>query len=337
MVRRGLRIVLTMALFMVVAVGLGWGALALWIDGPESRLLAGAMAGGLVLSGILLTILIRPFPRGLLAALAPLVVVLFWWMSLAPSNTRDWYPNVTRIARADFHGPSVTIHNVRNFKYRSESDYDQRWETRTYDLDRIRGVDLFLSSWGPVHIAHTMASWEFDDGSHLAISVEARKEQGQSYTALRGLFRQYELYYAVADESDVVGLRTNIRGEQMYLYRTRVPAAQARAMLVDYLEEINRLADHPRWYNSLVQNCTTTIREHAQNAGGGGRLDWRLLANGHVDQLLYERGQVNTDLPFADLRARSNISERAKSADDSPDFSTRIRQDLPEAFGRSSP
>ena len=119
----------------------------------------------------------------------------------------------------------------------------------------------------------------------------------------------------------------------MYLYRIRLPALQARALLVDYLNEVNRVADHPRWYNALTQNCTTTIRRHAQNAGAGGRLDWRLLANGHLDQLLYERGQINTDLPFADLRAHSNVTERAKAADDSPDFSARIRQDLPEAHG----
>ena len=234
------------------------------------------------------------------------------------------------VPRAQLLTASVTIQNVRNFKYRSESDYDQRWETRTYDLDRIRGVDLFLSFWGPTQIAHTIASWEFDDGQHLAISIETRKEKGESYSALRGFFRQYELYYVVADERDLVGLRTNYRGEQVYLYRIRIPASQARALLVDYLDEVNRLAEHPRWYNALTQNCTTTIRGHAQNVGAGGRLDWRLLANGHLDQLLYERGQIDTDLPFADLRARSNITERARTAGDSPDFSARIRQGLPE-------
>ena len=118
----------------------------------------------------------------------------------------------------------VTIQNVRNFKYRSETDYDQRWETRTYNLDQIRGVDLFLSFWGPTQIAHTIVSWEFDDGQHLAISIETRKAKGESYSALRGFFRQYELYYVVADERDLVGLRTNYRGEQVYLYRIRVPA-----------------------------------------------------------------------------------------------------------------
>jgi hypothetical protein len=276
--------------------------------------------------------LVRPFLKGLVAALLPVVVVALWWTSIAPSNTRDWTPDVARTARASFDGSRVTIRNVRNFKYRSESDYDQRWEMRTYDIDRIHGLDLFLSFWGPTQIAHTIASWELDDGQHLAISIETRKEKGESYSALRGFFRQYEIYYVVADERDLVGLRTNYRGEQVYLYRIRVPVSQARALLVDYLEEVNRLADHPRWYNALTQNCTTTIRGHAQNAGAGGRLDWRLLANGHLDELLFERGQLDTDLSFKNIRARSNITERAKTAGDS-DFSARIRQELPEPRG----
>ncbi|MGO9932398.1 MAG: DUF4105 domain-containing protein [Steroidobacteraceae bacterium] len=222
---------------------------------------------------------------------------------------------------------------MRNFKYRSESDYEQRWETRTYNLDRIRGIDLFLSFWGPTQIAHTIVSWDFGDGEHLAISIETRKEKGESYSALRGFFRQYELYYVVADERDLVGLRTNHRDEQVYLYHISTSASQARALLVDYLEEVNQLADHPQWYNALTQNCTTRIRGHGQNIGAAGRFDWRLLANGHLDQLLYERGQIDASLPFEQLRARSNITERAKSAGDSPDFSIRIRQGLPDRRG----
>lgn len=334
MVRGVLRWIATVVLFTSVVVGVAWGMLALWFDGPDSRVIAGTMAGGMALIAVLLAALVRPLLRGLLAALLPVVAVAVWWASIPPSNARDWIPDVARTARAAFNRSTVTIQNVRNFKYRSESDYDERWETRSYDLDRIRGVDLFLSFWGPTHIAHTIISWEFDDGQHLAISIETRKEKGESYSALRGFFRQYELYYVVADERDLVGLRTNYRGEQVYLYRLRVSRPQARALLVDYLNEVNRLAEHPRWYNALTQNCTTTIRGHALDIGAGGPLDWRLLANGNVDQLLYERGRIDTELPFADLRTRSNITARSRAADDSPHFSTQIRQGLPEAQGR---
>ena len=332
-IRRAARLVATLTLSAIVLAAVAWGALALWFDGPQSRVIAAAMAAGLAIVSILLAALIRPRLRGLGAALLPVVAVALWWASIPPSNSRHWSPDVARTPRATFDGSRVTLENVRNFKYRSESAYDQRWETRTYNLEGVRGLDLFLSFWGPTQIAHTIASWDFDDGQHLAISIETRKEKGESYSALRGFFRQYELYYVVADERDLIGLRTNCRGEQVYLYRIRVSASQARALLVDYLDEINRLADHPRWYNALTQNCTTAIRGHAENIGAGGRLDWRLLANGHLDRLLYERAQIDTDLPFADLRARSNITERAKAAGASPDFSARIRQGLPERHG----
>ena len=233
MVRRAVRLIVTLTLSVIVAAAVAWGALALWFDGPQSRVLAGTMAVGLALVSILLTALVRPFLRGLVTALLPVIAIALWWTSIPPSNTRDWTPDVARTARATFDGSRVTIENVRNFNYRSESDYDQRWETRTYDLDRIRGMDLFLSFWGPTQIAHTIASWEFGDGQQLAISIETRKEKGESYSALRGFFRQYELYYVVADERDLIGLRANCRGEQVDLYRIRIPTSQARALLVD--------------------------------------------------------------------------------------------------------
>jgi hypothetical protein len=326
--RRAVRILATITLSMLVAIGVAWAALALWLDGPQSRTLAGMLVIGLVLVIVLSLALIRPLLRGLAVSALPIVAVALWWSSIPPSNTRDWTPDVARTARATFDGSHVTIQNVRNFNYRSENDYDQRWETRTYDLDHIQGVDLFLSFWGPTAIAHTIVSWDFDDGQHLAISIETRKEKGESYSALRGFFRQYELYYVVADERDLVGLRTNYRGEQVYLYRVRATSAQARALLVDYLDEVNSLADRPEWYNALTQNCTTTIRGHTQNIGAAGSLDWRLLANGLLDELLYERGQIDTSLPLADLKARSNITDKAKAADDSADFSAKIRQGL---------
>ena len=328
MVRRALRLLATIALSMLVAIGVAWATLALWLDGPQSRTLAGMLAVGLVIVIVLSLALIRPLLRGLAISVLPIVAVALWWSSIPPSNTRDWTPDVARTARATFDGSHVTIQNVRNFNYRSENDYDQRWETRTYDLDRIQGLDLFISFWGPTEIAHTIVSWDFDDGQHLAISIETRKEKGESYSALRGFFRQYELYYVVADERDLVGLRTNYRGEQVYLYRIRVPPAQARALLVDYLDEVNSLADHPEWYNALTQNCTTTIRGHTQHIGAAGSFDWRMLVNGHLDELLYERGQIDTSLPFADLKVRSDITDKAKAADDSPDFSAKIRQGL---------
>jgi hypothetical protein len=240
---------------------------------------------------------------------------------------------VARLAHATIAGDRLTIGNVRNFDYRSETDFIEHWETRSYDLGQLQGADLFLCFWGPTLIAHTIASWEFADGPPLAISIETRKEKGESYSALRGIYRQYELYYVVADERDLIRLRTNFRGERVYLYRIRMDLAGARAVLFDYLKEVNRLAEQPRWYNALINNCTTTIRHHALHVGEGKPWDWRILANGHLDELMYERGTIDTSLPFLEMKLRSEITDKAKDANTDPDFSSRIREGLPGRAG----
>jgi len=315
---------------------IGWAALALWIDGPAPRPLAAVLTAAVTGGCLFALIWIRPFARAAAGVILALLLVYTWWLSIPPRNDRDWMPDVARLAHVNFDGNRVTIENVRNFDYSSETDFTERWEERAYDLDQVIGVDLFLSFWGPTLIAHTIASWEFADGRHLAISIETRKEKGESYSALRGFFRQYELYYVVADERDVVGVRTNFRGERVYLYRMRMRPDRARALLVDYLQEVNRLVEQPKWYNALSHNCTTTIRHHAQQVAAGRPFDWRILANGYLDELGYERGQIDTSLPFAELRKRSDITERARAAGNAPDFSARIRVGLPGAERGSS-
>lgn len=256
-------------------------------------------------------------------------VVLIWWLRIPPSNDRDWQADVARLPKATFDHDIVRIDNIRNFDYHSSDDYTEHWESRTYDLDQIVGVDLFLSFWGPKLIAHTIASWEFADGRHLAISIETRKEQGEQYSAVRGLFRQFELYYVVADERDLIGLRTSYRGERVFLYHIRTTPATARALLVDYLASVNKLAQQPQWYNALTENCTTKIHYHYNDVASAKAFSWKILLNGYFDELLYDNGQIDTSLPLAELRSRSDITERAKAAADDPEFSARIRDGLP--------
>jgi hypothetical protein len=310
--------------------GVAWATAALWFDGPTWRPLAGALAAAFALGSTVLYVRVRPALRAALFVAAAVLGVAAWWLRIPPSNTRDWLPDVARPAEAHFEGNRVTVQNVRNFTYRSETDYDEIWETRTYDLDKLLGVDLFLSFWGPTLIAHTIVSWEFEDAPPLAISIETRKEKGEAYSAILGFFRQFEVYYVVADERDVVGVRTNHRGEHVRLYRVRMPVEAAREVLVNYLEEVERLAHHPRWYNALTHNCTTTIRMHLKNVGLARALNWRLFANGHLDELMYERGTIDTTMPLAELRARSDVTERAKAADSAPDFWRRIREGVPD-------
>ena len=318
-------IVLTPALLALI----GWACAVLWIDGPASRPLAGLLAGGVAFSAGAVLLSVRPFARALAVFAALFGLVLFWWLRIEPSNERDWRRDVARTSTARIAGDRVTISNVRNFHYRTEDDYDEGWEERTYDLAKLRGADLFLSYWGSPWIAHTIVSWEFEDGQHLGISIETRKEKGESYSALRGFFRQYELYYVVADERDVVRLRTNHRGEQVYLYRLSASPERARAVLLDYLAAVNRLAEEPRWYNALTHNCTTTIRHHVQTVAPGNPWSWKILVNGYIDELGYSRGTIDTSLPFAELKMKSNITQAAKAVDGDPEFSRRIREGLP--------
>jgi hypothetical protein len=252
-----------------------------------------------------------------------------WRFSLRPSNTRDWQPDVARVATAEIRGDRVSVRNVRNFRYRSETDFDEIWEERRLDLTKLDGLDIFVSYWGAPLIAHTIMSWSFADGQHLAISVETRKTKDQEYSTVAGFFRQYELIYIAADERDVAKLRTNIRGEEVYLYRLQTSRQAAKVLLLDYLDTMNALAREPRWYNALMTNCTTAIRQRVIHAGGKMPLSWKLLANAYLPELLYERGSFDTSLPFTKLKALSRINDRALAAGEAGDFSERIRAGLP--------
>jgi len=322
--RRLLRgLVATLATVIVLAL-VSWGSLALAIDGPGR--LAAAVFLGLSLGAALVG---RKWKRARLVALAPFVLVLGWWWTLAPSNERPWLPDVARLPEFELEGDRLRVRNLRHFLYRSDEDFDERWEEREYDLASVRGLDLAVCDWGATGIVHTFLSWEFAEGPHLAISIETRKEQGESYSAVRGFFRQYELYYAAADERDVLAVRTNVRGERVRLYRLDAPPEEARALLELYARRITALAREPAWYNALSHNCTTSIRLHVLELGTARPWDWRLLVNGFGEKLLYERGQVNTTLAFEELRARSDVTAAANAAGTAQDFSARIRAGLP--------
>jgi hypothetical protein len=260
-------------------------------------------------------------------------VVLVWWLTLEPSNSRRWQRDVAILPYAEIAGNRVILHNIRNCDYRTETDYDVRHYDKSLDLDKLRSADLFLVYWGSPNIAHTMISFGFEGGDYVCMSIETRKEEGEVYSALKGFFRQYELTYVIADERDLVRLRTNYRhDEEVYLYRLKASPQAVRGLFLSYLERANRLKDHAEWYNALTGNCTTNIRVQADEARGQrSPFDWRILLNGHSDELLYERGRIANNLPFAELKQRSHINARAREADKDPDFSARIREGVPDA------
>ncbi len=321
--------------WLLVLAATAWAAAALYFDLPfeGARLPAGVIY--LVLVAALL-VLVRGRWRKALACLAAFTLVLGWWLTIAPSSDRDWQADVDRTAWAEIVGDRVTIHNIRNFDYRTELDYTPRWDTRTYDLKDIRGADIFITFWGSPWIAHPIISFQFGDNDHVAFSVETRKVVGQDYSAVRGFFRQYELVYIVGDERDLIRLRTNYRsGEEVYLYRTTGTAKTARAVFLDYLITVNDLNDQAEFYNALTDNCTTNIRVHT-GAVAGAKIppwDWRLLLNGKGDEFAYQNGRlVAGGLPFDELKRRAHINDAARQADQSLEFSIRIRAGRP-GFG----
>jgi hypothetical protein len=265
--------------------------------------------------------------RGLTAG--AFVLVLAWWFSLQPSNERNWQPDLAVLPYATTNGSEITLHNIRNCDYRTETDFDVRYYDKTFDLDKLQSADLYMVYWGSPHMAHTMMSFGFEGDAYVCFSIETRKEKGEGYSAVKGLFRQFELIYVAADERDVVRLRTNYRkGEDVYLFRLRGSREQVQKAFLDYVRRVNELHKRPEWYSALTHNCTTSIRSQ-RAAADRAPWDWRMLVNGHGDELLYERGAIATNLPLAELKQRCHINERARKADQATDFSRQIRQGVP--------
>jgi hypothetical protein len=226
-------------------------------------------------------------------------------------------------------GERVRITGVRDFDHRGVDDFTVRYVDREVSLAHLTSLDLFISYWWPGPVAHTFVSFNFDNAPPVCISIEVRPEEGQGFSPIASLFKQYELIYVVGEERDLVRVRTKFRGEEVYLYHIQAPADGVRRLFRIYLDRINELADRPEWYHLLKSNCTLNIVRYANAAGREGRWDVRHYLNGWVDRYLYEIGWLDTSLPFAELRARSRITEAARAADGAPDFSQRIRASLP--------
>ena len=233
---------------------------------------------------------------------------------------------------ATFDGDLVTIHNIRNFDYRTETDYTPHYYDKTFDLRELDSVDLIAVYWMGDAIAHIMLSFGFAGRDYVTVSIETRKEVGESYDTVRGFFRQYELIYIVGDERDLIRLRTNYRKdppEDVYLYRANGPPENVRRLFLDYFREINELREHPAFYNTLTTNCTTNVLMHTRVNPGDHAYSWKILLSGYAPLYAYEHGRLDTSLPFEELKRRSHINAAAQAADQAPDFSQRIRAELP--------
>jgi Domain of unknown function (DUF4105) len=315
-------------MWLILALLTLWAVAALYVD---VRVPALRIPLALIYAAGTITILFKLRGSGWAAAvcLMGFCVVWAWWLTLKPTNDGNWQPNVDRTAWAEIEGDQVTIHNLRNCDYRTETDYLNCWSDRTVDLSKLRDVDFFLTNWGIPFVSHPIISFQFGDNEHVAFSIEARYKAGQAYSTMLGFFRQYELIFVAADERDVIRLRTNYRkNEEVYMYRVSIPPEAARAMFLTYVTYLNKLKDHPEWYNELTRNCTTTLsRQLAADVNNPHPWNYQLILNGTLDRLLYDRGRlVSGGLPFPELKQREHINAAAQAADDSPDFSELIRK-----------
>lgn len=321
---RFMRAIVLLPFFLWGFFSLWWGGYAQWV-GVISSVAYAVFLWGMIIKA--------PVGRILLSGFVLFLFPLALFFLAQPSNQRNWQPDVARTPFAVINGDAVILHNVRNFEYRTGSAYTPRFETRTYDLSRLRSVDLILTDWGLTYIAHTMVSFGFEGGEYLCFSIETRKETGESYSALKGFFRQYELIYIAGDERDLIRLRTNFRnGEDVYLYRLRAASIQkVREFLLAYLHRINALHEHPQWYNALTQNCMTSAFRlaRANSPPARSRLHWSTILNGLADRHAYHNGTIDTSLPFDELKRLSRVNDSALAASGVVDFSEQIRAGLP--------
>lgn len=309
-----------------------WGGFALWYQIPAGQFLKGlcvVLWGAFSLA--MLTALWQGRPAlGMIAFTVALAGLLLWWMHLAPTNDHDWADDVARITTGAVDGNRVTLHDVRNFDWRTQTDYTQRWETRTYDLDHLRTVDMIMSYWGRPSIAHMLISFGFDDGRHIVFSVEIRRQRTQAFSEIGGFFKEFELSIIAADERDVVRLRTNVRGEDDYLYRLQLPQHAMQSLFLGYVGEANSLVDSPRFYNTVTVNCTTLVYHMMKRIVGRLPLDYRLLLSGYLPEYVYRVGGLDRRYSLEELRERGRITERAKISDRSESFSADIRGGIPQ-------
>ena len=246
----------------------------------------------------------------------------------ADSAERLWRPDLAIMPFIEFQDEDILIKHVRNCRYRSETDYDVRHYDLHFALDDVRTMDFIIVPFNnnPL-LAHTMFSFGLVDGRHFIVSVEARLDQGDSYSPIRGITNKFQLMYVIGDERDLILLRTDVRKVEVLLYPGRATPDRVQDLLVDMLERANKLQRSPEYYDTINNNCTTNLVDHI-NKLRPGRIprDLRVLLPGHSDRLAYELGLLDVVEPFAIARQNARITDLAQLYRDSPDFSDKIRR-----------
>jgi hypothetical protein len=319
---------------LVIAPLSAWGALALWfrLPAPEALRAAGAIVFAILGLAAIAALFTRRSLVGIGAFAAAFCALLVWWNTIKPPLDGDWAPDVARQTTGTVAGDILTLSDVRDFDWRTDHDYTEKWSRRSYDLSKLKTLDLFLAYWAGPEMAHVIMSFGFEDGEHIAWSVEVRRERSSVFSPIADAFKSHTLVYLATTERDSVRLRTNVRGEDVRLYRLNTPPERARALLIEYALQATALAGRPKFYNSITANCATVVFKIVRAAGGTFPFDWRLVVNGFLPGYLYDHRVVVTTMPLRELMERARVSEKAKAADSSPDFSQAIRVGVPSPW-----
>ena len=309
----------------------GRGALAvaaLFAAGIVAVQIHDAAGVALLIGAAAVQVFLRPLRKMAAVSAGAFVVVFVWFALISPSNDRPWQPDVAVPTRVERDGDRVVLRDVRDLDWTGAETFRERRRDRTIDLAKLSSLWLALSYWdGNTSICHTMLSFGFEDGTYLALSVETRKEVGESYSAWRGFFKQYEIFYVLAEERDVLGVRAAHRNEDLYLYPLATQPEGRRRLLADILDTAHALETQPQWYGALGRNCTTTLQHHVDAAlGRSSQFRWDTVLNGTIDEKAWSLGAIANERPFADVRAAHRITDFAREHAGAEDFSRRIRE-----------
>jgi hypothetical protein len=318
------------AVSVVVALMTTWATLALYYSNLPGEYLRPGLAGLLVLDTVGAFLVLPKRGRTLAWFVVVFAAVVAWWITIPASNIRNWQREVARVPYATIEGNFITVHDIRNFGYRTEMDFDAVYYDKTFDLTKLNSVDLIAVYWMGDAIAHVMMSFGFQGKDFITFSIETRKEQGEDYSTIKGFFKQYELIYIAGDERDLIRVRTDYRKpqEDVYLYRLGTTPERAQKLFMEYILQINRMKERPEWYNTLTTNCTTNIVHHMKTIGAQVRYNWKILLSGYAPQYAYELGALNKGIPFEELRRRSYINPKAHTIGNDQEFSRKIREGL---------
>jgi hypothetical protein len=333
-----LRLIARTALVPAVVLASVWSSLALWYRLPVPEGLRTAIALLFLLLGV--ATIAASFSRYQGAVSVAFAVAVcstaVWWSTIRPPDHADWAPEVARQVTGSVAGDQLTLTNVRDFEWHDGREATERWITRSYDLDNLRTLDLFMSYWAGPEMAHVILSFGFEGDEYLAWSIEVRRTRGGEFSPIADLFKSNPLILVAADERDAIRVRSNLRGEDVQLYRLNASPEAARRLLLEYVSDANGLAARPQFYNSLTTNCTTTAVTMMRAVGASIPFDWRLIVNGFLPEYTYGRGALDTRMSLPALKERAHIDARARQADGSPRFSQLIRVDVPSPWDRAS-